>query len=126
MPVKKYRQKRVVKSQLVKRQGGKGFWGSLYKGIKNVGKFLRKHKIISSVGKAAGAFGVPYAGEIGTAAGAMGFGKRRRKKGGALSRAGSRRSIIYTGRGIKRAGAGKPKGKTTRTTRRGVKKSVFP
>lgn len=41
-------------------------------------KWLRKNKVVSRAGSALGSMGVPYAGAIGSAAGALGFGKKRR------------------------------------------------
>jgi len=80
-----------------RRVKGKG----LFDFVKSASKFLRKHKIISSVGSALGNMGLPYAGAIGSAAGSLGFGKRRRVRrrkgyglspaGGALRLAGGRR-----------------------------------
>lgn len=50
--------------------------------------FLQKSKLVSTLGNALGAAGVPYAGQIGSFAGAAGYG-RRRHRGGALRLAGS-------------------------------------
>lgn len=72
--------KRVVRKKLMR---GRGFMSFLRK----ANAFLRKYKIISSVGSALGAVGVPYAGTIGSAAAAVGYGRRKRR-GGALKLAG--------------------------------------
>lgn len=60
--------------------------------VKKVGRFLHKTKIISRVGNILGKAGVPYAGAIGSAAGKLGFGRRRHRRyhrrGGALKLAG--------------------------------------
>ena len=49
------------------------------KALKPVGNFIKDKKIISTVGNALGAVGVPYAGTVGRVAGAVGLGKKRRK-----------------------------------------------
>lgn len=54
-----------------------------------INDFLKKHRIISTVGKALGSVGVPYAGAIGNAAGVLGYGRRRRVR----RRAGGRRRV---------------------------------
>jgi hypothetical protein len=50
--------------------------------------FIRRNKLISTVGNALGAVGVPYAGAIGKAASVLGYGRRRRvhrrRRGGDL------------------------------------------
>ena len=52
--------------------------------------FLRKNKIISTVGNALGSLGVPLAGTIGSAAAGLGYGRRRyHRRGGALRLAGA-------------------------------------
>ena len=53
---------------------GAGFWGDLVSGAHN---FLKKSKLISTVGSALGGVGVPYAGNIGSIAGSLGYGRRR-------------------------------------------------
>lgn len=72
-----------------RRQKGKGFMSFM----KKVGGFLKKTKLLSRVGSALGAIGVPYAGTIGSAAGMLGYGRRRRvphrrSRGGAMGLAG--------------------------------------
>jgi len=47
--------------------------------LSDIHGFVKRHKIISTVGKALGAVGVPYSGAIGTAAGILGYGRRRRR-----------------------------------------------
>ena len=44
----------------------------------SINDFLKKHRIISTVGKALGSAGVPYAGMIGKA-GVLGYGRKRRR-----------------------------------------------
>jgi len=43
--------------------------------LKKAHDFIKKNKIISTVGKSLGAVGVPYAGAIGSAAGTLGYGR---------------------------------------------------
>ena len=62
---------------------GAGFWDAL----KSAHNFIKSNKVISTVGNALGSVGVPYAGTIGNAAAALGYGIRRRRKrtvGGSL------------------------------------------
>ena len=56
-----------------RRQKGKGFMSFM----KKVGGFLKKTKLLSRVGSALGAIGVPYARTIGSAAGMLGYGRHR-------------------------------------------------
>ena len=65
-----------------RRMKGKGFIDF----IKKVGSWFKSNKIISTVGNALGAAGVPYASKIGSVAGSIGLG---RKRGGALRLAGA-------------------------------------
>lgn len=70
-----------------RRQRGRGIMDFLGK----ANTFLKNSKLISSVGSALGNAGVPYAGDIGAAAGAFGYGRRltrRRHHGRGLSLAG--------------------------------------
>jgi len=53
--------------------------------------FLKNSGLISSIGSALGSAGVPYASDIGNAAKAFGYGRRRRM-GRGLRLAGGRRS----------------------------------
>ncbi len=59
-----------------KRKKGKGIKDILSK----ANKFLRKTKLISTVGSALGAVGVPYAGQVGSIAGTLGYGRRKPRK----------------------------------------------
>lgn len=71
----------MVKRRVRRKQGGDGFMDVL----KKANNFLKKTKIISTIGKAYGATGAPGAaivGRVGNTAGALGYGKRRRKRGG--------------------------------------------
>ena len=61
--------------------------------IKKAGSFLKKTGLVSTIGNALGAAGVPYASQIGSLAGKAGYGRRRRYRrvrhhGGALKLAG--------------------------------------
>lgn len=55
--------------------------------------FIKKNKVISRVAGALKSANVPYAGTVGTIAGKLGYGRRRRR-GGALRLAGGAR-IMY-------------------------------
>jgi|GEM_PF-3527301 len=58
--------------------------GSLWDWVKKAHNWIRSNKVISRVGNALGAVGVPYAGLVGKAAGVVGYGKylgRPRKVG---------------------------------------------
>ena len=72
------------------RRGGKGRRmrgnGAFVDFFKRVGSWFKNNKIISKVGNALGAAGVPYASKIGEVAGSIGLG---RKRGGALRLAGN-------------------------------------
>lgn len=57
---------------------GRGFMDFLGK----ANDFLKNSKLISTVGSALGSAGVPFASQIGSAAGAFGYGRRRRIGGG--------------------------------------------
>jgi hypothetical protein len=46
----------------------------------SISDFLKKHRIISTIGSALGGVGVPYASAIGKAAGVLGYGRRRRRR----------------------------------------------
>jgi hypothetical protein len=68
--------------------------GSFKSWIKKVGRFLKRHKVISRAGRALGSVGVPYASAVGRVAGKLGYGRRgyrrvrRRRTGGSLRLAG--------------------------------------
>lgn len=64
--------------------------------LSNVHDFIKRHKIISTVGNALGAVGVPYASAVGKAAGVLGYGRRRRRIGR------PRRRIVRYGLGRRR------------------------
>lgn len=66
-----------------RRQRGAGFMDFLGK----ANNFLKSSKLVSTVGNALGAAGVPFASTIGNAAGSFGYGRRRR--GGSLRLAGA-------------------------------------
>ena len=52
---------------------GRGFMNFLSK----ANSFLKNSKLVSGVGSALGAMGVPYASQIGSVAGSLGYGRRR-------------------------------------------------
>ena len=69
---------------------GENIFTDIYdKVIKPVGGFLKNTKLISTVGNALGSVGVPVAGTIGKVAGAVGLGRKKRKKGGRRMRGGA-------------------------------------
>ncbi len=82
--------KRRVGRPRVRRHGG-SFFGSIGNALSKAHDFIKNNKIISTVGNALGAVGVPYAGAIGKAASTLGYGRRRRRvvrhrrRGGALN-----------------------------------------
>lgn len=70
-----------------KRQRGRGFMDFL-SGANN---FLKSSKLVSTIGSALGSAGVPFASQIGSVAGSLGYGRRRRGHGLGLAGAGRRR-----------------------------------
>ena len=70
-----------------KRQHVRGFMDFIGK----VGSFLKSSKLVSTVANGLSSAGVPYAGAIGSAAGALGYGRKRRGKGLGLAGMGRRR-----------------------------------
>ena len=106
MPVKRTRKrrvgrprKRVQKKRMVRRRKtGRGIGSWLKKGIKSVGRYVKKNKLLSKGAKlygSSGLFGSNVAGKSAKYLKMAGYGK---KKGGGLGRAGG---------GLRRAGAGK-------------------
>ena len=83
MPMKRS----VKKVRRVRRQRGKGFMDF----ISRAGSFLKNSKLISTVANGLGAAGVPLAGQIGSVANSLGFGRRRRGSGLRLAGGGLRR-----------------------------------
>ena len=67
-----------------RRMRGRGFMDFISK----AGDFLKKSKLISTVGSALGAAGIPFASQIGSVAGSLGFGRRRHRRGHGLHLAG--------------------------------------
>lgn len=53
--------------------------GSFMDTLKKVNNFFKKTKLISTVGRALGTAGVPYASQIAGVAGNLGYGRRRRR-----------------------------------------------
>ena len=75
------------KTSQTRRRGGRRMKGKGFIDFfKKVGSWFKSNKIISTVGNALGAAGVPYASKIGSVAGSIGLG---RKRGGALRLAGA-------------------------------------
>jgi len=67
-----------------RRMHGGGFLSFLGK----ANDFLKNSKLVSTVGSALGSAGVPFASQIGSVAGSLGYGRRRHRRGGALRLAG--------------------------------------
>ena len=68
------RRRYPMRRRRVRRPRGRGFMDA----IRSAHDWIKKNRIISTVGSALGKVGVPYAGAIGTAASALGYGRRRR------------------------------------------------
>lgn len=72
----------------VHRRRGGNIFADIGNALSSAHHFIRKNKVISTVGNALGAVGVPYASAIGKAAGVLGYGRRRRvyrrRRGGDL------------------------------------------
>jgi len=86
---------RVLYTAMPKGMQGDGFFTDLWKGIKDVGGFVKDNKLLSTGLNLAGKLGVPYAGTAGTVAGQLGLGKRKRRR---TKQAGGRKNtIIVTG-----------------------------
>ena len=64
------RTRRPIRRRRVRRARGGGFMDAL----RSAHDWIKKNKIISTVGSALGRVGVPYAGAIGTAASTLGYG----------------------------------------------------
>ena len=73
MPMKRS----VMKVRRVHRMRGKGLMSFLGK----ANNFLRNSKLVSTIGNSLGAAGVPFASQIGSVAGSLGYGRRRRGRG---------------------------------------------
>lgn len=84
--------RRVRRRRVVRRGRGSGLWDL----IKSGHNWLKNNKIISTVGNALAPV-LPIAGTIGTAAGALGYGRRRRVRRRAAG--GRRRRVVRRGRG---------------------------
>ena len=60
-----------------RKQVGKGLGSWLRKAH----DWIKKHKLVSRIGSVLGSAGVPYAGSVGSVAGKLGYGRRRRRMG---------------------------------------------
>jgi len=60
------------------RRRGRGVLSSIGKALGSANKFLRSSRLISRAGATLGSIGVPYASQVGSIAGSLGYGKRRR------------------------------------------------
>ena len=74
--------RRRTGGRYTKSMRGKGFMDF----VKKVGRFVKKHKLISRVAGGLSSLGVPIAGSVSRAAGAVGLGRktRRRRRGAGL------------------------------------------
>jgi len=76
-----------------RRRGG-NLLSDIGNALSSAHNFIRKNKLISTVGNALGSVGVPYAGAIGKAAGILGYGRRRRRRVRHRRRGGDLRSAL--------------------------------
>ena len=75
--------------KVVRKRSRRG--GSLKSFLSSANSFLKRSRILSSLGTMYSNMGLPYGAQVGmasTAARAMGYGKRRMRRGGALTPAG--------------------------------------
>ena len=75
--------------KVVRKRSRRG--GSLKSFLSSANSFLKRSKILSSLGTMYSNMGLPYGAQVGmasTAARAMGYGKRRMRRGGSLVSAG--------------------------------------
>jgi len=63
-----------------RRRHGGSIFDSIASGLKSAHDYIKSKHLISTVAKGLSSVGVPYAGAIGTAAGALGYGRRRRRR----------------------------------------------
>ena len=66
---------RRTRRPIRRRARGGGFMDAL----RSAHDWIKKNKIINTIGSTLGRVGVPYAGAIGTAASTLGYGRRRRR-----------------------------------------------
>jgi hypothetical protein len=62
--------------------------GSIGSWLRKAHDWIKKHKLVSRIGSVLGSAGVPGASMIGTAAGSVGYGRRRRRVGYGLKTGG--------------------------------------
>ncbi len=62
-----------------RRGRGAGFFSSIGNALSGAHDFIKRNKIISTVGNALSGVGIPYAGAIGNVAETLGYGRRRRR-----------------------------------------------
>lgn len=77
------------KRRRVRRRGG-----SLLDALRSAHDWIKKNRVISTVGNALGSVGVPYAGTIGKAASVLGYGRRRRRRVRRRRRGGDLKSVL--------------------------------
>ncbi len=61
------------------RRHGAGFFSSLGNAFSKAHDFIKSNKLVSGIANGLGSVGVPYASAIGSAADALGYGRRRRR-----------------------------------------------
>ncbi|HRP37332.1 MAG TPA: hypothetical protein PLS50_06000 [Candidatus Dojkabacteria bacterium] len=73
MPLARRRRIGIRRRRVYRRRRGAGLLDML----KSAHSFIKNNRVISTVGKALGSVGVPYASAIGNAASSLGYGRRR-------------------------------------------------
>src|SRR4051794_6650078 len=84
----------VKRRRRVTRRRGGSFFSSIGNALSNAHNFIKSNRIISTVGSALGAVGVPYAGALGRGGGPLGY--RRRRVGVRRGRVGRRGGDLRT------------------------------
>ena len=62
-----------------RRRHGAGFFSSLGNALSKAHDFVKSNHLVSTIGNALGSVGVPYASQVGSLAGKLGYGLRRRR-----------------------------------------------
>ena len=101
-----------------RQMSGAGLFSWIKKALPKLNKFIKKHKLISTVGSALGSAGVPYAGQGGNVAKAVGYGRRKRRVVRRRRRTTTGRGYKLAGQGYKLAGNGRRRRTTTVRRRR--------
>ena len=69
--------------------------GAVMDWIRKAHSFIKKNKLVSRVAGALASGGVPYAKTVGSIAGRLGYGRRKRRSGGSLRLAGGALRMRY-------------------------------